>query len=61
MITNPPGYIAVIVSQQLSIVGLVWYVMHLLDCARHERPRYNSRTEESQMKSHREGVAEKPQ
>jgi hypothetical protein len=42
MIPNPFGYIAIIVSQQMFIVGLVWYVMHLLDCARHERRRHYS-------------------
>jgi hypothetical protein len=42
MIPNPFGYIAVIVSQQVFIVGLVWYVMHLLDRAQHARRRYNN-------------------
>jgi hypothetical protein len=42
MIPNPFGYVAVIVSQQMCIVGLVWYIMHLLDSARRERRRYNN-------------------
>jgi hypothetical protein len=42
MIPNRFGYIAIIVSQQMFIVGLVWYVMHLLDQARHERRRHYS-------------------
>ncbi len=33
------SYVAVIVSEFVLVVGLVWYVMHLLDTARRERRR----------------------
>jgi hypothetical protein len=42
MIPHNFGYVTVIVSQQLFIVGLVWYVMHLLDQARRQRHRHYS-------------------
>lgn len=42
MIPHNFGYITVIVSQQFFIVGLVWYVMHLLDGARRESSRHYS-------------------
>jgi hypothetical protein len=42
MFAHTFGYTAVIVLQQVFIIGLVWYVIHLLDRARHERRRYNS-------------------
>jgi hypothetical protein len=37
MLPPPFGYITVIVAQQLCILGLVWYLMHLIDHARCER------------------------
>lgn len=42
MIPHNFGYITVIVAQQFFIVGLVWYVMRLLDNARRERHRHYS-------------------
>jgi hypothetical protein len=42
MIPRPFGYIAVILCQQLIIVGLAWYVIRLLDRARRERRRQAS-------------------
>ena len=42
MIPNSVGYVFLILSQFLFIVGLVWYVMHLLDRERRDRYRFNS-------------------
>jgi uncharacterized membrane protein len=42
MFAHTFGYTAVIIAQQVFILVLVWYVMHLLDNARRERRRYNS-------------------
>jgi hypothetical protein len=42
MIPTPFGYIAIIVCQQIFIVGLAWYVIHLLDRARRERRHHGS-------------------
>jgi hypothetical protein len=42
MFAHTFGYTTVIVIQQVLIVGLVWFVMHLIDSARRERRRYNS-------------------
>ena len=36
------GYVTVIVAQQICVVGLIWYVVHLLDGARRERRRHYS-------------------
>ena len=42
MIPHNFGYIIAILAQQFLIVGLVWYVMHMLDRERRDRHRYNS-------------------
>lgn len=42
MVPHNFGYIIAIVAQQLLVVGLVWYVMQLLDRERRDRHRYNS-------------------
>lgn len=36
------GYVSVILVQQALIVGMLWYVMHLLDKAKRERRRHDS-------------------
>ena len=42
MIAHPFGYIAVILLQQVLILGLVCAVVHLADRSRQERRRYYS-------------------
>ena len=43
MFAHAFGYLTVIVAQQVLMVGLAWYVMHLLDNARRERRRHYSK------------------
>jgi hypothetical protein len=42
MFAHTFGYTTVIIAQQAFILGLVWYVIHLIDRARRERRRYCS-------------------
>jgi len=42
MIAHPLGYVAVILLQQVLILGLVWLAVHLSDRSRRERRRYRS-------------------
>jgi uncharacterized membrane protein len=42
MIAHPFGYLAVILLQQVLILGLVWSVVHLAERSRRERRRYCS-------------------
>ena len=43
MFANPFGYITIIAVQQVLMVGLAWYIMHLLDSAWRERRRQCSK------------------